>query len=295
MAMDGATGGDVAADAGVAATGRFAAFSFVDRITGLVPGARVLGHYWIPEAITAFPQALAAEAVGQLAAWAAMAQFDFRIRPVAGLAQEIVYHDACRPGHTLDLAVDLESCTQEAIAYSGTAAVGGRLVLELKHSVGPMLPMADFDDPERMRADFALLRGEGRLPGRFGGVDAPLGTLLRQERGVSIEARLAVPAQAPFFADHFPRRPVFPATLLMNALAHWALQLAKGAGDRTPRLAGLANVKMRNWILPGQIVELRVEGQPAADGNTAMKLSARSDGRPLATARATVMTQGQPS
>ncbi|MEI8334007.1 MAG: transcription termination factor NusA, partial [Chloroflexota bacterium] len=36
----------------------------------------------------------------------------------------------------------------------------------------------------------------------------------------------AVPAAAPFFADHFPRRPVFPATLLLDAQIRLALPLA---------------------------------------------------------------------
>jgi 3-hydroxymyristoyl/3-hydroxydecanoyl-(acyl carrier protein) dehydratase len=282
------TAGRTAIDA--ATSGRFAAFSFVDRITAIVDGANVHGRYGIPSGIDSFPQSLAAEAVGQLAAWVSMAQFGFRVRPVAGLAEQIVYHDACGPGDALDLAVDIESCTEEAIAYSGTASVGGRAVLTLAHSVGPMLPMADFDDPDRVRADFEVLRGEGCRPGRFRGVDAPLGVPVGHERGASIEARLDVPQQAPFFADHFPRRQVFPATLLMHALSHWAVQLARDTQGESARVVSVANVKMRNWILPGQAVDLRVEGGRADGGGFAAKLSARIEGRVVATAKA--MLQG---
>jgi 3-hydroxymyristoyl/3-hydroxydecanoyl-(acyl carrier protein) dehydratase len=246
----------------------------------------VRGRYWIPGGIGAFPQSLAAEAVGQLAAWAAMAQFGFTLRPVAGLAQEIVFYRRCIPGESLELDVALESCTEEAISYSGTARSGGDTVLALNHSVGPMLPMADFDDPAAVAADFALLAGSGRAPGACAGIDAPLGELVRCEPEQSLEARLVVPEGAAFFADHFPLRPVFPATLLMHALGHWAVEFQGGAD--ACRLAAVANVKMRSWILSGQQVDLRIERVGGDQATTAVKLSARVGDRGVAAARATL-------
>jgi len=272
------------------ASGRFAAFSFVDAICALVAGERVRGRYAVPAAIENFPQSLAAEAVGQLAAWAAMAQFDFRLRPVAGLAQELEFHRRCVPGQALELEVELESCTEEAISYSGTARSGGDTVLELKHSVGPMLPMADFDDAAAVAADFALLTGAGRPPGACAGVEAALGELLRCEPEHSLDARLVVPEGAAFFADHFPRRPVFPATLLMHALTHWAVELDGGAD--VSRLAAVRNVKMRSWILPGQQVDLRIERVGGDEATTTLKLAARVGERSVAAARATLARRG---
>ncbi len=267
--------------------GRFAAFSFVDAITELVPDARARGRYRIPEGIGAFPPSLAAEAVGQLAAWSAMASLDFRVRPVAGLAQEIVFHEACGPGDTLELEALTESCTAEAISYSGSARCTGRLVLELKHSVGPMMPMEDFDDPAQVAADFAQLTASGRAPGACRGIEAPLGELVRRDPGQSIDARLAVPNHAAFFNDHFPRRPVYPATLLMHALTHWAVELTGGGGAN--RVATVANVKMRSWILPGQVVDLRVDRASGDVTATKMKLAARVGDRTVATAVATLV------
>jgi len=59
----------------------FRAFSFVDQITLVHEGSRVQGRYFIPSGLKDFPSALAAEAVGQLAAWAAMEATDFERRP----------------------------------------------------------------------------------------------------------------------------------------------------------------------------------------------------------------------
>jgi hypothetical protein len=72
-------------------TGQFRAFTFVDRIGSLEPGRRMRGIYTIPTSVDGFPTALAAEAVGQLAAWAAMSAVNFESRPVAGLAAEIEF------------------------------------------------------------------------------------------------------------------------------------------------------------------------------------------------------------
>lgn len=291
-------GATIAPGPGIAGpAGRFAAFSFVDRIGDLVPGVRAAGSFWIPDTITGLPQPLAAEAIGQLAAWAAMAQLDFRARPVAGLAQETIFRSLCAPGQTLTLEVEIESCSEEAIAYSGSARVGERPILELRHAVGPMMPMQDFDDPALVRADFETLRGAGRPPGRFAGIDAPLGEASRHVTGQSIDAHLAVPANAALFADHFPRRPVFPATLLLHALSHWAVELARDRAnaDCAPVLASVSNVKVRTWTLPGQTLDLHVEALAADGSSLPMRLAARSGERTVATARATVDLRGRPA
>ena len=103
----------------------FAAFSFVDRITEFEPGKRAVGRYHVPVHVAAFPSCLVAEAVGQLAAWVAMAHIGFRGRPVAALANETRFRADVAPGDTLSLAVDIESCDEHAVAYSGSALVGG--------------------------------------------------------------------------------------------------------------------------------------------------------------------------
>jgi hypothetical protein len=64
----------------------FRAFSFVDRITSVQNATDICGRYAIPSDVAEFPGALVSEAVGQLAAWAAMSALKFTHRPIAGLA-----------------------------------------------------------------------------------------------------------------------------------------------------------------------------------------------------------------
>ncbi len=277
---------------------RFKSFSFVDRITSLAPGGRARGRYVIPGAVERFPLSLVAEAVGQLAAWTAMAQLDFRLRPVAGLAGEAVFARDVAPGETLELEVEIERCDEEAVAYGGRATVAGAPVLALAHCVGPMLPMEEFDAPDAVRADFDVLRGGGAPAGRFPGVAPRAVSVLERAAGERLRAELRVPERAPFFGDHFPRRPVFPGTLLLDTQIELAVVLACEAaplrGAMEIAASRVTDVKMRAFISPGQALELRLELQSATAAGATVGVSARANGKPVSTGRVEVTPRSAP-
>lgn len=238
----------------------FRAFSFVDRITAHEPGLRIRGGYTIPAGLDAFPGSLVAEAVGQLAAWAAMAVTGFERRPVAGLAGRIELLASIRPGQELELAAEMESADEDAVAYRGTARVNGTPVIRLEDCVGPMMPVVEFDDPRALRERFALLEGRGAEPGGFTGLPALGLDPVRDDAGGAEGAVLHVPASAPFFADHFPRRPVFPGSLLMHLNLQLAAALAGGlappAGGVRWTLRTVQDMKLRAFIAPGETLQL---------------------------------------
>ena len=273
----------------------FAAFSFVDRITELEPGVRARGTFAVPETLARFPACLVAEAVGQLAAWVAMAQIDFRGRPVAALANETIFHGDVAPGSQLELSVEIEALDDDAVAYGGFARVDGTQAIELRHCLGPMLPVPEFDAPEALRERFRLLCATGAPAGRFRGVAAPELIALEGSTGKSARALLQVPLSAPFFADHFPRRPVFPATLLLDSQIRLAMDLARAAIGSASKAAlvpqRMTHVKMRSFIEPGQAVELGAEMAAASDASGSIRLSATIDDRRVATARLDVASR----
>ncbi len=268
--------------------GRYAAFTFCDRIAAYEPARRARGLFHVPARIAAFPACLVAEATGQLAAWVSMAAIGFRGRPVAALAAETRFLGEVTPGDTLELEVDIEHCDGESVAYSGLANVNGTKVLELVDAVAPMLPQEEYDSPEALQAFFDRLVRDGAAPDRFPGVTAPTMTVLDFEHGHAGRASLEVPAEAPFFADHFPRRPVFPATLLLDSGIRLAAKVGEthapwqGRGARPTRVT---HVKMRDWILPGESVELRVEQQAASSDLLRLAFAAVRGDRTVATAR----------
>lgn len=250
----------------------FRAFSFVDRIHAVQPGVSVRGSYAISAGLEEFSSSLVAEAAGQLAAWAAMAAVDFKSRPVAGIAGRVELLGAVQPGQTLELGANLESVDAEAVAYHGIASVDGQPVLRLHNCVGPMLPVEDFDDPQALRDRYAVLNSVGAARGAFLGLPdlAPEDVILAD--GTTMRANLQVPMEAPFFNDHFPRRPVFPGSLLMQNMlclvSQLAAQLPAPAGGEAWKLQDVTGMKLRAFIPPGDALQLeaklvQVEGTAA--------------------------------
>jgi 3-hydroxyacyl-[acyl-carrier-protein] dehydratase len=161
-----------------------------------------------------------------------------------------------------------------------------------------MLPMDEFDDPLALRGDFHTLLGAGVAPGRFGGVPEPVLQDLLVQPGERLLAVLQVPevAAAAYFEDHFPRRPVFPGTLLMDALARLSLQLAQQSAPLAA--AGplvtqeVSQVKIRSFTAPGARLQLEVVLQDIDAQRARLKVTARSDDKTVATARIEVTPRG---
>jgi 3-hydroxyacyl-[acyl-carrier-protein] dehydratase len=226
-----------------------------------------------------------------------MAQLAFRRRPVAGLAGEALFLADVAPGQTLDLEVEIQRCDEEAVSYGGTASVDGARVLQLTNCLGPMLPMEEFDAPEAVRADYETLRGAGAPPGRFKGVAPRAVDVVERVPGERLRAELRVPESAPFFGDHFPRRPVFPGTLLLDTQIDLALQLAREAAPLRAAAARLAparvtDVKIRSFTPPGQVLELRIELQAATAESATVSLVARGNGKPVSTGKVEIAPRG---
>lgn len=265
-------------------------FLFVDRITEIEPGKNACGEFSIPAGLPYVPGWLVAEAVGQLAAWAAMARLGFRARPVAALAGEVSLTGVGRGGSLLSLSAQLNRCDDGVVSYSGIADLDGSQIGGLRRCVGPMLAMEEFDDAKSVERRFALLC-DGGTRGHARAASLPIGlplTVTGGRSGITCIAQLEVPEKADFFADHFPRRPVFPATLLIDAqsrvasqLAAEALGVADSAGVTVRRVR---NVKVRAFTSPGQVLEITAEVRNSRPDALDIGVVAEAQGKRVATA-----------
>ena len=214
----------------------------------LSPGTRARARFAIPAEVDAFPPCLMAEAVGQLAAWVAMSHIDFRGRPVAALAERDALSSRREAGLTAgSRGRHRRRATTRPLRTAATPTSTASARSSSIDCLGPMLPLAEFDDPARDGRAFALLCDGGAPAGRFHGVDVPP---VARDRGAGRrQARtLDVPASAPFFNDHFPRRPVFPATLLLDAQIELA-RVRRRSRWRTWRDASPARMTQREGAL----------------------------------------------
>ena len=72
---------------------------------------------------------------------------------------------------------------------------------------------------------------------------------------------LRVPESEAFFADHFPRKPVFPGTLLMTLCINIARRLV--SPEAIP--IGIYHAKIREFMPPGSRLEFTAERTPEND------------------------------
>jgi 3-hydroxymyristoyl/3-hydroxydecanoyl-(acyl carrier protein) dehydratase len=266
----------------------FSAFSFVDRITSIDRNGEIKGYFRIPKHLDHFPQSLVAEAIGQLAAWFAMSTLNFTSRPVAALAGEIKYYKESKPGQILSLIAKIESCDYDFVTYSGIAFSGGHLLLELKDCTGVMLPQAEFDDPKVVENQFYLLKTIGGRENRLAVAPYILGIDMHSDTVGTLEGSLIIPKQADFFVDHFPRKPVFPATLLIYALTSMVMENTNSITSRPSTvkvsISAIRKVKVRSWISPGEHVRLKAKALPAESTPNSLELTANLSGKLVASA-----------
>jgi 3-hydroxymyristoyl/3-hydroxydecanoyl-(acyl carrier protein) dehydratase len=271
-------------------------FSFVDQITALDErGAR--GRFAVPHHFPSVPAWLIAEAVGQLAGWIAMVQTDFRCRAVAALVGSLVFPAPPPRRGVLELAVDIDRTDQRAVLYRGTVRGETGVCGELRRCLGPLLPMQELDDSQRVRELYARLRGPAPLA--LWSVADPLPRLVLAERVVSPQGALAatveIPAAAPFFTDHFPRRPVLPATMLVQAMCDLAVEAAAPALGRAPSAVAIAEVcdiKVRSFTAPGERLSVEAHCDSGAEGRATVRLVASNGSQRVATVRAIAVTVG---
>lgn len=260
-------------------------FLFVDRILKLDPGHYAAGIKHITPSDLylyrgrlgkpALLPALIGEALGQLGAWSVMRANDFTMRPVAGVVGEVNIHDDAYIGQTLLLETFIDKWDEQAIEYHSVARVGEHIVFTIKHALGPMLPMADFIDEAVVKSQFSMINRPGTLVeeesettiipplAHVPCVHSNFDHIQEWVKGKYVVAQKKVSLSAPYFADHFPRKPVLPLTILMNCKLKLAREFLADAynTDETTQFIPmqLRKIKMNEFVSPGSIVKTRLQ------------------------------------
>ncbi len=244
------------------------------------------------------PAGIVGEALGQLGAWVVMAANDFTLRPVAGLVGDVSILDQARRGDMLLLDTTIDSVNREAVVYHAVATVGGVRVLTLENALGPLLPMEQFSDPDEVRAQFRAIDRPGRaaelaeappdpaIDAAAGSPDYSFDRVLSRERGKQVVAVKRIPDAAPFFNDHFPRKPVFPLSLLLECLLQLGAELLDEETPGPPRPVRICNVKMSQFVPPGKSLVAKVRVRDRSDQRARLRFRCEVDGRRVCIAEA---------
>ncbi len=254
-------------------------FLFVDRIMQLSPAKVVRGIKHIThddsylchdeQGKLCFIPSFIGEALGQLAAWNVMFCHDFTKRPVAGIAARASLLRPAYVGETLFLESFIDSLDESAVQYHSVARVADEVVFTIDGAVGPLLPMADFIDPDDVRRQFAEIDRAGDWPPAMPSSSlecfaAPLlppavsmtfDRILHSEPGVTLCAEKRITRAAPYFPDHFPNKPVLPLTALLECKLNLARDFLARAHFAEPyRVREFHKIKMSSFVQPGDVV-----------------------------------------
>ena len=249
-------------------------FQLVDQILSVQPGAHARGVFQPRSPDGDLALGLIVEAIGQLAAWATMPTLGFDHRPVAASAGLVEVLRAPSPGTPIDLEVEISATRRQAISYQGTASCHGETCISLQRAIGPLLPMEEFDDKSRVRDLFNALCGDGLPPvptvkptdyqpvAEIGPVDSAKG----------FSGSLQLPTDSAIYADHFPRQPVFPATLLLQVQFDQARKAYARPDGSLPDIRKVSGVKIRAFSGPGERLSFRAIEQARDDHKCQLRL-----------------------
>lgn len=110
-----------------------------------------------------------------------------------------------------------------------------------------------------------------------------LDRILALEPGRRAEAVYNVPATLAIFDSHFPRFPVLPGVVILGSLAKLAALLLRESTQQEWRLAQAQRVRFRQFVQPGDVMELVVELTEHDAGQAVCTARASVDGKRVTT------------
>lgn len=259
-------------------------FLFVDRLVHSVPGQLVQGIKHVQEndfylttdeeGRLCFIPSLIGETLGQLAAWNVMQSNGFQKRPVAGIVASARLYRPAFVGEMLLLESFIDKMDESAVQYHSIARVGNEVVFVVEGALGPLLPMDDFIETSIVKQQYQALDKPGdwalhcahSVPvADFCTQPSPkvtfcFDTISAFEPGQSLVAEMHVDGSAPYFPDHFPKKPVLPMTVLLEAKLNLAREfVARSAYAKTYQVVELRKIKMNEFVQPGDVVTCSVK------------------------------------
>lgn len=280
-------------------------FLFVDRIMELSPGKYTRGvkhitqddAYLCPdrEGKLCFIPSLIGETLGQLAAWNVMLSNDFTRRPVAGIASKARLIRPAYVGETLLLESFIDSLDDTAVQYHSIARVGEEVIFTLDGALGPLLPMADFIDIDEVRQQFNELDRPGHWPpplSATAGSALPLASPIERiapmafdriiacEPAATLSAEKCITRAAPYFPDHFPKKPVLPMTVLLECKLNLAYEFVKRSNfNQAYQVSELRRIKMSDFIMPGDVIVCHLQVKQETDNELILNYRTELEGK----------------
>lgn len=285
-------------------------FLFVDRLLEVVPGTRAvgvknvslseLGLVELTPGCPLLPQSHTAEAIAHCISWLVIASLEFRIKPVALKTGTMSFEGWARPGDQLRLEAEIHAMGEEGALCSGRALIDGRLIATLDNGICAYVPIEALDDEALVRARYRFLCGEEPDPDAVWNADGleerwpfvaghlwpypMVERVVAWEPGSRLVAVKAVTRTDAMLADHFPKRPVLPGTIMTDALSQAGhCLLERGRPDppdsrKRATLKKLKRVRFERFLHPGDLLVMEAKVTRWGDEEAELILVGTVDG-----------------
>jgi 3-hydroxyacyl-[acyl-carrier-protein] dehydratase len=106
---------------------------------------------------------------------------------------------------------------------------------------------------------------------------------------LTIRAEAAVPTTSTIFEGHFPGQPLMPGVLLVESMAQTSGWLIIGHTkfERMPFLVALKEVKLRTFVIPGQLLSISAKIAHEGSGYMITEAAITIDGKAICDATIT--------
>jgi len=263
-------------------------FLFVDRICDLERGRRVRAikniswngdflQEFFP-GIPVFSPVIAAEAAAQALSWLIVEARGFTVKPLITVLDSYTCSRHMQPGDQIEMEGEIESFQPESALAHARILLNKTPAVEINHGVCYLYPLQELQDPEGARRQFqnltenppSLQQGHAAAPGLPQGPSALpaarpwVDRVIKYEAGKNILGIKNVTSTEDFFNDHFPRKPLLPGVIIMEALTSTARMLiepvlaANGLDHKRAILQQAKKVKFRKFVQPGDQLLLEV-------------------------------------
>lgn len=280
-------------------------FLFVDRILAMDAGKHAVALKHVTASDTylfknqqqqiALYSCIIGEALGQLCSWNVIQGTNYDLRLIGGVVGEVILHQDPLLGETVILENRIEKLDvdNKVCHFHGTAHVGDKLILELKDGLGPIMSVAEFGCVETVKKEYQHLYRPGAVPiiaeGQVISKNIPINTacldydhILEWRKGEALVAQKNISMTAPYFQDHFPRRPILPVTLMVQSnllLAHEFLSDLIDTATEWLRPVVVRRVKMNDFVPPGSIIITTVQLKKRESKTFTVTFRSESEGK----------------
>ncbi|MDA2931876.1 hypothetical protein MYX19_01780 [Nitrospinae bacterium AH-259-F20] len=293
-------------------------FLFVDRLLEVVPGTRAVGVknvslsepglVELTPGCPLLPQSHTAEAIAHCISWLVIASLEFRMKPIALKTGTMSFEGWARPGDQIRLEAEIHTMGEEGALCSGRALIDGRLIATMENGICAYVPIEALEDEALVRARYRFLRGEEPDPDAVWNAEGleerwPLlaghlwpypmvDRVVAWEPGARLVAVKAVTRADAMLADHFPKRPVLPGTIMTDALSqagHCLLERGRQEPPDSPQratLRKLRRVRFDRFLHPGDLLVMEATVRRWDDDEAELILVGTVDGQEAVRCRA---------